>query len=99
MPVAGGDVSLVADDAERLGRGRQDVEHGVVGLAAGPGDVERLLQGHLPQPGLDGLDRHLHRQEAADLVFGQVQDGHRGLGAATGVDYQWYQPADRLSRT
>ena len=56
----------------------------VVGLAPGPGDVERLLQGHLAQAGLDGLDGHLHRQQAADLVFGQMQDGHRGLGAVSG---------------
>ena len=74
------DVGFIADDAERLGGCRQNVEHGVVGLAAGARRAEGLFQGHFAEARFHRFDGQLHRQQFADLVFGQMQHGH------------WYTP-------
>ena len=58
------------------------------GLAARAGVVERLLERHFAQTGLDRLDGHVHVQQFADFFFVKMQDGHAGDSVGIGrVDW------------
>ncbi len=50
----------------------------VVGDGPVAGDVLGLVQGHFAQALLDGLQRHVHGEEPAHLVFVQQQHAFRG---------------------
>jgi hypothetical protein len=69
--LAAGGVNLRSHDAERLGGRRHRMKNRVIGLDACPRHVESLIEAHLPQPQLDGLEGHVHGQQAADVIFVQ----------------------------
>src|SRR5260370_1293359 len=76
MPLVAGAVGLVPDKAERLGSRGHQVQHGVIGLAAGPRNVLPLVHSHPAQTILHGVQSHLHGQDLANLVFAQEKYRH-----------------------
>ncbi len=50
------------------------MQHDVIGLRAAARDVLGLIERQFPEPGLDRLQGHFHRQHLADIILGQKQE-------------------------